>query len=68
VLRLIVASLFSNTASNCVVNFVSLSRITIFGARSMSSASIRKFFACCVTHCEFGLAVHGEIQHRRVPR
>ena len=34
----------------------------------MSSASIRKFFACCVTHCEFGLAVHGEIQHRRVPR
>ena len=35
VFRLILASLFSNTASNWAVNFVSLSRITIFGARSM---------------------------------
>lgn len=68
VFRLISAPLVLNTSSNCAVNFVSLSRITYFGASSRSSASIRKFLACWLTHAESGLTVQGEIQHRRVPR
>src|SRR5581483_7292950 len=66
--RLIYTPLVLNTSSNCAVNLVSLSRITYFGIRFRSSASIRKFLACWLTHAESGLSVQGLIQHRRVPR
>jgi|GEM_PF-6749989 len=68
VFRFTFAPLDFSTSSNRPEYFASLSRITYSGVRPMSSATIRKFLACRLTHAESGCTELAEIHTCREPK